>query len=101
MLAPNSTRNVGADYRLRWSEALPEWIGSQVNAFTAIGGVTGAVVCDNLKAGVTATCRYEPARCSSQSSCSVTPLRLSSRCSAGQSGCGRRALISASTVEAG
>ena len=44
----------------RWSEALPEWIGAHVNAFTAIGGVAGAVVCDNLKAGVTATCRYEP-----------------------------------------
>jgi transposase len=44
----------------RWSEALPEWIGAHVNAFTAIGGVPGAVVCDNLKAGVTATCRYEP-----------------------------------------
>jgi transposase len=44
----------------RWSEALPDWIGVHVNAFTAIGGVPGAVVCDNLKAGVTATCRYEP-----------------------------------------
>ena len=44
----------------RWSEALPEWIGAHVNAFCAIGGVPGAVVCDNLKAGVTATCRYEP-----------------------------------------
>jgi transposase len=44
----------------RWSEALPEWIGAHVNALTAIGGATGAVVCDNLKAGVTATCRYEP-----------------------------------------
>src|SRR5581483_3086970 len=44
----------------RWSEALPEWIGAHVNAFTAIGGVPGGVVCDNLKAGVTATCRYEP-----------------------------------------
>ena len=44
----------------RWSEALPEWIGAHVNAFTAIGGIAGAVVCDNLKAGVTATCRYEP-----------------------------------------
>jgi len=44
----------------RWSEALPEWIGAHVNAFTAIGRVPGAVVCDNLKAGVTATCRYEP-----------------------------------------
>ena len=44
----------------RWSEALPEWVGAHVNAFTAIAGVPGAVVCDNLKAGVTATCRYEP-----------------------------------------
>src|SRR5262249_4916324 len=44
----------------RWSEALPEWIGAHVNAFTAISGVPGAVVCDNLKSGVTATCRYEP-----------------------------------------
>jgi transposase len=44
----------------RWSEALPEWIGAHVNAFAAIGGVPRAVVCDNLKAGVTATCRYEP-----------------------------------------
>jgi transposase len=44
----------------RWSEALPDWIGAHVNALTAIAGVPGAVVCDNLKAGVTATCRYEP-----------------------------------------
>ena len=44
----------------RWSEALPDWIGAHVNALAAIGGVPRAVVCDNLKAGVTATCRYEP-----------------------------------------
>ena len=44
----------------RWSEALPDWIGAHVNAFTAIGGVAHAIVCDNLKAGVTAACRYEP-----------------------------------------
>jgi transposase len=44
----------------RWSEALPDWIGAHVNAFADIGGVPGAVVCDNLKAGVTAICRYEP-----------------------------------------
>ena len=41
----------------RWSESLPDWIGVHVNALAAIGGVPGAVVCDNLKAGVTATCR--------------------------------------------
>jgi len=44
----------------RWSEALPDWIGAHVNAFTAIGGVAHAIVCDNLKAGVTVVCRYEP-----------------------------------------
>src|SRR6266516_4177913 len=44
----------------RWSEGVADWIGAHVNSFSAIGGVPKAVVCDNLKAGVTATCRYEP-----------------------------------------
>ena len=44
----------------RWSEALPDWIGAHVNAFSAIGGVPGSTICDNLKAGVTTACRYEP-----------------------------------------
>jgi transposase len=35
----------------RWSEGLPDWIGLQVNAFAAIGGVPKAIVCDNLTAG--------------------------------------------------
>jgi transposase len=35
-------------------------IGAHVNALNTIGGVPKAVVCDNLKAGVTAACRYEP-----------------------------------------
>lgn len=34
----------------RLSEALSDWIGANVNAFAAIRGVPGAVVCDNLKA---------------------------------------------------
>jgi transposase len=34
----------------RWSEGLADWIGAHVNAFSAIGGVPKAVVCDNLKA---------------------------------------------------
>jgi transposase len=37
-----------------------EMLGVSVRTFQAIGGVPGAVVCDNLKAGVTAACRYEP-----------------------------------------
>ena len=44
----------------RWSEGLADWIGLHVSALHAIGGVPKAIVCDNLKAGVTATCRYEP-----------------------------------------
>ena len=44
----------------RWSEGLADWISVHVDALTAIGGVPKAVVCDNLKAGVTKPSRYEP-----------------------------------------
>jgi transposase len=44
----------------RFSEALPDWIGAHVDALTFLGGVPKALVCDNLKAGVTAASRYEP-----------------------------------------
>jgi transposase len=44
----------------RWTQGLPDWIGAHVDALSAIGGVPKAIVCDNLKAGVTTTCRYEP-----------------------------------------
>ncbi len=44
----------------RWTQSLPDWIGCHVGAFAAFGGVTRQLVCDNLKAGVTAACRYEP-----------------------------------------
>jgi transposase len=44
----------------RWSEGLADWISAHVNTFTAIGSVPKAVVCDNLKAGVTKPSRYEP-----------------------------------------
>ncbi|MBV9357808.1 MAG: IS21 family transposase [Chloroflexi bacterium] len=44
----------------RWTQGLADWIGCHVNAFASFGGVTRQVVCDNLKAGVTAACRYEP-----------------------------------------
>jgi transposase len=43
----------------RWSEGLADWIGAHVNTLTTIGGVPKAVVCDNLKAGVTKPSRYE------------------------------------------
>ena len=44
----------------RWSEAQADWLGCHVNAFDFLGGVPRQLVCDNLKAGVTASCRYEP-----------------------------------------
>ena len=44
----------------RFSEALPDWIGAHVDALAFLGGVPKALVCDNLKAGVTAASRYEP-----------------------------------------
>jgi transposase len=44
----------------RWSEGLADWIGAHVDAFGFFAGVPALVVCDNLKAGVTAACRYEP-----------------------------------------
>jgi transposase len=44
----------------RWTQGLADWLGCHVNAFAFFGGVTRQLVCDNLKAGVTAACRYEP-----------------------------------------
>ena len=44
----------------RWTETLPDWISAHMNALAAIGGVPKAVVCDNLKAGITKPSRYEP-----------------------------------------
>ena len=44
----------------RFSEGLPDWIGAHVNALAFLGGAPKAIVCDNLKAGVTTASRYEP-----------------------------------------
>ena len=44
-----------------WTQGLEDWIGSHVRAFTFFGGVPEIVVPDNLKAGVTQACYYEPA----------------------------------------
>ena len=42
------------------SQDLPSWIKSHVRAFEFFGGVSEILVPDNLKAGVTNPCRYEP-----------------------------------------
>jgi len=44
-----------------WTQQLPDWISSHVRTFNFIGGVTAQVVSDNLKAGVTKACFYDPA----------------------------------------
>lgn len=43
-----------------WSETLPDWIAAHVAMLDFIGGVTKAVVPDNLKTGITTPSRYEP-----------------------------------------
>jgi transposase len=42
------------------SQTLPHWIGSHQRALAFFGGVPECIVPDNLKAGITDPCRYEP-----------------------------------------
>jgi transposase len=42
------------------AEDLPSWIKAHIHAFEFFQGVTEIIVPDNLKAGVTNPCRYEP-----------------------------------------
>jgi transposase len=42
------------------TQQVPDWIASHTRAFAFFGGVTAAVVCDQLKSGVVLPCRYEP-----------------------------------------
>jgi len=41
-------------------QSLPNWISSHIRAFEYFGGTTDILIPDNLKSGVTRTCRYEP-----------------------------------------
>jgi transposase len=41
-------------------QKLASWIGAHSRTFEFLGGVTQAVVIDNLKSGVSKACRYEP-----------------------------------------
>ena len=43
-----------------WTQQLPDWIGAHVRAFAFFGGVSAAIVPDNLKSGVAHAHRYEP-----------------------------------------
>jgi transposase len=42
------------------TQQVPDWLASHARAFAFFGGVTSAVVCDQLKSGVVVPCRYEP-----------------------------------------
>lgn len=44
-----------------WSQSAQDWIGSHVRAFAFFGGVTEALIPDNLKGAVIKSNRYEPA----------------------------------------
>jgi len=43
-----------------WTQSLADWTASHVRMFEYIGGVSRALVPDNLRAGVTRACRYDP-----------------------------------------
>lgn len=42
------------------TQTLADWLGAHVRALEYFGGVTAAIVPDNLKSGVHRACRYEP-----------------------------------------
>jgi len=64
------------------SQELANWIGVHVRAFAFFGGTPEILVPDNLKAGVTHPCRYEPdvnptyADMASHYGCAVIPTRV-------------------------
>ncbi len=43
-----------------WSQSLPDWIAVHVAMLAFIGGVPRQIVSDNLRAGITRACFYEP-----------------------------------------
>jgi len=52
-------------YTFAWASltrTLPDWIEAQVRALKFFGGVTKAIVCDNLKAAVAKPLWFEPSK---------------------------------------
>ncbi len=41
-------------------QQLPDWLGSHQQMFAFFTGVASAIICDQLKTGVTVPCQYEP-----------------------------------------
>lgn len=46
--------------RAVWTQELGDWIGVHLDAFQFLGGLPELLVPDNLRTGVTKSCRYEP-----------------------------------------
>src|SRR3989454_1257045 len=44
----------------RRTQQVPDWVASHQRAFQFFGGITAAIVPDQLKSGVVIPCRYEP-----------------------------------------
>jgi transposase len=44
----------------RWTQSLPDWIGAHAAMLSFFGGVPRQIVSDNLRAGITRACFYEP-----------------------------------------
>jgi transposase len=43
-----------------WTQSPPDWIAAHVYMLASIGGVPQQIVSDNLRAGITRACFYEP-----------------------------------------
>ena len=43
-----------------WTQSLPDWIAAHVAMLAFIGGAPRQIVSDNLRAGITRACFYEP-----------------------------------------
>jgi len=43
-----------------WTQTLPDWIASHVRALEFLGAVPSLIVPDNLRSGVSYSCRYDP-----------------------------------------
>ncbi len=43
-----------------WDQSMPNWIGSHTRSYEYFKGVSKVTVPDNLKAGVSKSCKYEP-----------------------------------------
>lgn len=43
-----------------WTQTLPDWLASHVRALEFLGAVPSLIVPDNLRSGVSYSCRYEP-----------------------------------------